>query len=69
LVPAPARLLNAPAPVQALGLPYLQMLALALLLDAYNASMSSVMRAHLRTRDAMFNILAMHACTCCCACR
>jgi len=54
-------LLNAPAPVQALGLPYLQMLALALLLDAYNASMSSVMRAHLRTRDAMFNILAMHA--------
>ena len=52
---------NAPAPVHAIGEPYLQMLALALLLDAYNASMASVMRAHLRTRDAMLNILAMHA--------
>jgi len=54
-------LLNAPPPVHALGEPYLQVLALALLLDAYNASMSSVMRAHLRTRDAMLNILSMHA--------
>ena len=54
-------LLDAPAPVLAIGGPYLRMLALALLLDAYNASMSAVMRAHLRTRDAMFNILAMHA--------
>ena len=54
-------LLNAPPPVHALGQPYLQVLALALLLDAYNASMSSVMRAHLRTRDAMLNILSMHA--------
>jgi putative MATE family efflux protein len=54
-------LLNAPAPVQALGQPYLQMLAFALLLDAYNASMASVMRAHLRTRDTMLNILSMHA--------
>jgi putative MATE family efflux protein len=54
-------LLDAPAPVTAVGQPYLQMLALALLLDAYNASMSAVMRAHLRTRDAMFNILSMHA--------
>ena len=53
-------LLDAPAPVLAIGVPYLRMLALALLLDAYNASMSAVMRAHLRTRDAMFNILAMH---------
>ena len=54
-------LLHAPAPVQGLGQPYLQMLAFALLLDAYNASMASVMRAHLRTRDTMFNILSMHA--------
>jgi putative MATE family efflux protein len=54
-------LVRAPAAVQALGQPYLQMLALALLLDAYNASMASVMRAHLRTRDTMFNILSMHA--------
>jgi putative MATE family efflux protein len=54
-------LVDAPAPVRAVGEPYLQLLALALLLDAYNASMSSVLRAHLRTREAMFNILAMHA--------
>jgi putative MATE family efflux protein len=54
-------LLNAPAPVHDIGQPYLQMLAFALLLDAYNASMASVMRAHLRTRDTMLNILSMHA--------
>ena len=53
-------LLNAPAAVLRLGQPYLQVLALALLLDAFNASMAAVMRAHLRTRDTMFNILAMH---------
>ncbi len=52
--------MNAPAPVLELAQPYLQFLALPLLLDAYNASMASVMRAHLRTRDVMFNILAMH---------
>jgi putative MATE family efflux protein len=54
-------LVKAPAAVQAAGAPYLQMLALALLLDAWNASMSAVVRAHLRAREAMFNILAMHA--------
>ncbi len=54
------RHLNAPAPVLALAQPYLQTLALALMLDALNASMASVMRAHLRTRDVMFNIMAMH---------
>ena len=54
-------LLHAPAPVHALGQPYLRMLAFALLLDAYNASMAAVMRAHLRTRDTMLNILSMHA--------
>ncbi len=53
-------LLNAPVAVLHLGQPYLQVLALALLLDAFNASMAAVMRAHLRTRDTMFNILAMH---------
>jgi putative MATE family efflux protein len=52
--------MNAPELVLVLALPYLQALALPLLLDAYNASMSSVMRAHLRTRDVMLNILAMH---------
>ena len=54
-------LLHAPAPVHDLGQPYLRMLAFALLLDAYNASMAAVMRAHLRTRDTMLNILSMHA--------
>ena len=53
-------LLNAPPAVLLLGRPYLQVLALVLLLDAFNASMAAVMRAHLRTRDTMFNILAMH---------
>jgi putative MATE family efflux protein len=51
---------NAPHEVLNLAQPYLQALALALLLDAYNASMASVMRAHLRTRDVMLNILSMH---------
>jgi putative MATE family efflux protein len=54
-------LVRAPEAVAAVGAPYLQMLALALLLDAWNASMSAVVRAHLHARDAMFNILAMHA--------
>jgi putative MATE family efflux protein len=52
--------LNAPQPVLALGLPYLQMLAVALAFDAYNATMSSVMRAHMRTRDTVLTILATH---------
>lgn len=54
-------LVNAPQPVLALARPYLQALALALLLDAWNASMAAVMRAHLRTRDVMINILLMHS--------
>lgn len=54
-------LLNATPEVIALGAPYLQMLALALLLDAFNASMAAVLRAHLHTRDTMLTILAMHA--------
>lgn len=54
-------LVKAPPAVFALGQPYLQILALGLLLDAYNAAMAAVMRAHLRTRDTMFNILSMHA--------
>jgi putative MATE family efflux protein len=54
-------MVRAPVAVAAVGTPYLQMLALALLLDAWNASMSAVVRAHLHARDAMFNILAMHA--------
>ena len=55
------RLLNAPAELLPLALPYLQMLAPALLLDAWNATMASVMRAHLRVRDTLVVILIMHA--------
>jgi putative MATE family efflux protein len=54
------RLMNAPAPVLALALPFLRILALALALDALNAAMSAVMRAHLRARDALLNMVAMH---------
>lgn len=54
-------LLNAPAPVETLATPYLRALSLALLLDAYNASMAAVVRAHMRTREIMYNVLAMHS--------
>lgn len=54
-------LMQTPAPVKLIAMPYLQVLALALLLDSYNAVMASVMRAHMRTRDTMFTVLAMHA--------
>lgn len=47
------RLMNAPPEVLPLALPLLQALAPAMLLDAWNASMGSVMRAHLRARDAL----------------
>jgi Na+-driven multidrug efflux pump len=53
--------LNAPAEVLPLALPFLQWLAPALLFDAWNATQSSVMRAHLRGRDVLRVIVAMHA--------
>ena len=40
--------LQAPVDLLPLALPFLQWLAPAMLLDAWNASMGSVMRAHLR---------------------
>jgi putative MATE family efflux protein len=55
------RLLNAPADVLVLATPLLQALSLALLLDAWNACMASVMRAHLRTRETLGVVLVMHA--------
>lgn len=54
------RLLNAPADVQAIAQPFLQMLAVGLALDAFNASMAAVMRAHLHARDTLLVMLAMH---------
>jgi putative MATE family efflux protein len=53
------RLMNAPAEVMPLALPFLMALAPALLLDAWNASMASVMRAHLRTRDTLAVLVTM----------
>ena len=55
------QLLNAPPDVLVLAVPLLQALSLALLLDAWNACMASVMRAHLRTRDTLWVMLVMHA--------
>ncbi|WP_229633625.1 MATE family efflux transporter [Duganella qianjiadongensis] len=55
-------LLNTPPEVMPLALPLLKTLALATLFDAWNAAMASVMRAHLRTRDTLLVLLAMHVC-------
>ncbi|MBN8505123.1 MAG: MATE family efflux transporter [Burkholderiales bacterium] len=55
------RLMKAPPEALPLALPLLQCLAPALLLDAWNASMASVMRAHLRARDALMVLVAMNA--------
>ncbi|MFN3812811.1 MAG: MATE family efflux transporter [Roseateles asaccharophilus] len=54
------RLLNAPAEVLPLAQPFL--MAPALLLDAWNACMASVMRAHLRSRDTLAVLVAMQLC-------
>ncbi|MEK8031579.1 MATE family efflux transporter [Ideonella sp. DXS29W] len=56
------RLMSAPPEVLPLAVPFLTTLAPALLFDAWNASMAGVMRAHLRTRDTLAVIIAMHAC-------
>jgi putative MATE family efflux protein len=55
------RLMNAPAEVEPLAVPFLMTLAPAMLGDAWNAAMASVMRAHLRTRDTLAVIIVMHA--------
>jgi putative MATE family efflux protein len=55
------RAMQAPAEVATLAVPFLQALAPAIWLDAWNASMASVMRAHMRTRDTLLVLLAMHA--------
>ena len=60
---APGTLLgwmNAPAEVLPLAVPLLMVLAPAMLLDAWNASMTAVMRAHLRARETLAVTVAMH---------
>lgn len=54
-------LLNAPPAVAAIGGPYLPLLALAALLEAYNLVMASILRAHLHARDTLFVMMVMHA--------
>jgi putative MATE family efflux protein len=54
-------LMQAPADVLPLAAPLLFALAPALLLDAWNASMASVMRAHLRARDTLVVMVIMHS--------
>jgi putative MATE family efflux protein len=53
------RLMNAPPEVLPLSQPFLMALAPAMMLDAWNASMASVMRAHLRSRDTLMVLVAM----------
>src|SRR5258706_2365818 len=53
-------LLNAPDAVRLLAGPYLQFLAPVLLLDAYNLSMAAILRAHLRVRESLAVMVAMH---------
>lgn len=53
-------LLNAPPEVRPLAAPFLQALAPALLLDAWNAALASVLRAHLRLRDTLVVVIVMH---------
>jgi Na+-driven multidrug efflux pump len=56
-------LVNTPAEVAPLARTLLQALAPALLLDAWNANMSSVMRAHLRSREALFVVVVIQTVT------
>jgi Na+-driven multidrug efflux pump len=55
------RLLNTPDEVVPLAQPLLRWLAPAILLDIWNASMVSVMRAHMRSRDTLAVIVVMQA--------
>jgi putative MATE family efflux protein len=52
--------LNAPDEILPLAGPYLQLLAPALLLEAYNLTMASILRAHLHARQSLQIMVAMH---------
>ncbi len=52
-------LLNAPAEITPLAAPFLLALAPALLLDTWNASMTAVLRAHLRARETLAVVVLM----------
>lgn len=53
-------LLNAPQAVRPLAGPLLQLLAPALLLEAYNLSLAAILRAHLQARACLRVMLLMH---------
>ena len=53
------RLMHAPAEVLPLAVPLLMALVPAMLLDAWNATMTAVLRAHLRARDTLAVMVAM----------
>ena len=54
-------LLNAPDEILPLVSPYLQLLAPAALLDGYNLTMASILRAHLHVRDSLKVMVVMHS--------
>jgi putative MATE family efflux protein len=54
------QLLNTPPELVGLAAPFLMALAPSLLLDAWNATMASVMRAHLKVRETLMVIVSMH---------
>jgi len=58
--PALLQLLNVPDDVLDLATPLLEALAPVLVLDAWNACMASVMRAHFKTRETLWVTLIMH---------
>jgi putative MATE family efflux protein len=53
-------LMNAPAEVMPLALPFFQWLAIGLLLDSWNATAASVLRAHLRVKDTLVTFAVMN---------
>lgn len=53
-------LLNAPDEILPLVSPYLQLLAPAALLDGYNLTMATILRAHLHVRDSLRVMVVMH---------
>lgn len=52
--------LNAPDEILPLAAPYLQLLAPAMVLEAYNLTMASILRAHLHAKESLRIMVAMH---------
>lgn len=52
--------LNAPAVIWPIAIPFLQLLAPVALLDGYNLTMAAILRAHLHARDSLRVMVIMH---------